>query len=394
MKLPHGWWLWGLDIQFASYIDEPQLQYFRRVAELMRDGDRVILCTAVPSWTHTVADDKAFYKLGYVEDHLIKRAKATLMLTLSGDFHHYAHYLSDPEGTHKLTAGGGGAFLHGTNDLHDDLDLRLGKGPDVETQAFKLGSCYPDQKTSRSLALGAVTLAFKSPTFALVPAVLYALLGWSVEFGLRVFPGPLSRLDQAGEPFRWFDGLIGLVRNPLSMLIVLALLGTTYGFAKPPDKWMGKKTATKAMMGLAHGILHVLAFITSLWFVVAVCRALELQNAGFTAVLLALLFILGAALGSLILSTYLAFSCIFLKAHGNEAFAAMGHTGYKNFLRLHIGKDGKLEVYSLGIRKTTNNWRFDPDNAPEASWLAPASDADTPRAHFIEAPFTIDGRTP
>jgi hypothetical protein len=394
LKLPHGWWLWGLDIQFESYIDEPQLRYFQRVAELMQEGDRVILCTAVPSWTHTVADDKAFYKLGYVEEHLIKPAKATLMLTLSGDSHHYAHYLSDPEGMHKLTAGGGGAFLHGTNDLHDDLKLHLGKGPNVESQAFKLGPCYPDKKTSRLLALGAVMLPFKSPTFALVPAVLYLLLGWSVDFGLRGFPSPLSRLHQAGESFPWFDGLIGLVRNPLSMLIVLALLGATYGFAKPPDKWMRKKTATKAMMGLAHGSLHVLAFITSLWFVVAICRALELHNAGFTAVSLTMLFVLGAVLGSLTLSTYLIFCCIALKAHGNEAFSAMGRTDYKNFLRLHIDKNGKLKVYPLGIRKTTNNWRFDPDKAPEASWLAPASDADTPKAHFIEAPFTIDGHTP
>lgn len=117
-------------------------------------------------------------------------------------------------------------------------------------------------------------LPFKSPTFALVPAMLYALLGWSVEFGLRVFPSPLSRLHQAGESFRWFDGLVGLVRNPLSMLIILALLWATYGFAKPPDKWMRKKTAAKVMMGLAHGILHVLAFT------VFVVRRCHLSNLG------------------------------------------------------------------------------------------------------------------
>lgn len=131
-----------------------------------------------------------------------------------------------------------------------------------------------------------------------------------------------------------------------------------------------------------------------MWFVVAICRTLELHNAGFTAVLPTLLFALGAALGSLTLSTYLIFCCIALKAHGNEAFSAMGCTDYKNFFRLHIGKNGTLAVYPLGIRKTTNKWRFDPDKAPDASWLAPASDADTPKAHFIEAPFTIDGRTP
>ena len=62
-------------------------------------------------------------------------------------------------------------------------------------------------------------LPVKNPTFVFVPAVLYLLLGWSVELGLRGF--------QTGEYFRWFDGLIGLAHNPLSMLIVLALLGVT-----------------------------------------------------------------------------------------------------------------------------------------------------------------------
>ena len=147
-------------------------------------------------------------------------------------------------------------------------------------------------------------------------------------------------------------------------------------------------------MGTAHGVLHVLAFITSLWLVVVICRALELHSASFTAVLLAMLFTLGAVLGSLTLSTYLIFCCIALKAHGNEAFSAMGRTDYKNFLRLHISQNGTLDVYPLGIRKTTNNWRVDPGKAPEASWLVPASDADTPRAHFIEAPFTIEDRAP
>lgn len=400
LQLPHGWWLWGLDIQFESYIDEPQLQYFEQVVKLMHEGDRVILCTAVPSWTHVVADEKAFYKLGYVEKHLLgqvgvdRAAKAELMLTLSGDSHHYAHYLSNPRGMHKLTAGGGGAFLHGTNDLHEHVELHLDKDPHVKPQAFDLGPCYPDQGTSRSLALGAVTLPLKNPTFAVVPAMMYLLLGWSVEFGLRAFPGRLSRLDQSGEAFRWFDGLVGLGRNPVSVLLVLTLLGATYGFAKPPDTWMRKKVGAKAVMSVAHTILHVLVFITSMWLAIHACRALDLHGAGFTVGLLLLLAILGAVLGSLVLGVYLAFCCVVLKAHGNEAFSAMCRTDYKNFLRLHIDADGVLTVYPLGIHKTTKNWRLDSNNTAEASWLAPASDNDTPKVHFIEPPFTIDGRTP
>jgi hypothetical protein len=222
---------------------------------------------------------------------------------------------------------------------------------------------------------------------------MYLLLGWSVEFSLRAFPDRVSRLGQSGEAFHWFDGLIGLGRNPVSVLLVLGLFGVVYGFAKPPDTWVRKKVG-KAMMGVAHTILHMLVFITSMWLAVHVCRALDLHGASFIAGLLALLAILGAALGSLVLGAYLAFCCTALKAHRNEAFSAMRRTDYKNFLRLHIDADGILNVYPLGVRKTTNNWRLDPHNTAEASWLAPTSDDDTPKAHFIEPPFTIDGRTP
>lgn len=152
--------------------------------------------------------------------------------------------------------------------------------------------------------------------------------------------------------------------------------------------------STKAVMGVAHTILHLLTFIISLWLVVHVCRALDLRGAGFTAGLLIFLAIAGAVLGSLALGAYLIFCCTVLKAHCNEAFSAMCRTDYKNFLRLHIDPDGVLTVYPLGVRKTTKHWRLDPDNTAEASWLAPSSDDDTPKAHFIEPPFTIDGRTP
>ena len=50
VKLPQRWWLLGIDIQFDTYIDKPQMDYFRHVASLIQDGDGIILCNAKPSW--------------------------------------------------------------------------------------------------------------------------------------------------------------------------------------------------------------------------------------------------------------------------------------------------------------------------------------------------------
>ncbi|MDQ1598561.1 MAG: hypothetical protein QOD68_35, partial [Actinomycetota bacterium] len=50
VKLPQRWWLLGIDIQFDTYIDAPQIDYFRTVAAAIEDGDGIILCNAKPSW--------------------------------------------------------------------------------------------------------------------------------------------------------------------------------------------------------------------------------------------------------------------------------------------------------------------------------------------------------
>ena len=50
LRLSDRWWLWATDIQFDTYIDGPQLEYFRKASADLKDGHRVILATAKPSW--------------------------------------------------------------------------------------------------------------------------------------------------------------------------------------------------------------------------------------------------------------------------------------------------------------------------------------------------------
>ena len=103
VKLPHNWWLWGIDIQLEGFIDEPQLRYFYEIGKHeVQDGDRVILCTAEPSWVYGVTKGaEAFASLRYFEDRYIRNAeihKARLAVTLTGDLHHYVRYESQDAG--------------------------------------------------------------------------------------------------------------------------------------------------------------------------------------------------------------------------------------------------------------------------------------------------------
>ena len=92
VQLPHRWWLWGVDIQSGAPVDEPQLDFFARVAERAQPGDKLVLATAIPSWTLLDRDPHAYANLAYLERALMRPAGIQLKLTLAGDSHHYSRY--------------------------------------------------------------------------------------------------------------------------------------------------------------------------------------------------------------------------------------------------------------------------------------------------------------
>ena len=389
VELVAGWWLWGIDIQFDSYIDEAQLRYFEEAAGRMGEGGRVILCTAKPSWVDVATAPESFRNLAYLESRLIRQAGARLVLSLSGDSHHYAHYDAD-DGSHKLTAGGGGAFLHPTHHLDPELDV-----PDdptgERTQRFRLRDRrYPGAAESKRLSLGAVLLPRKSPSFLLLPAVLYLLLGLNGHFSVRARPGSRPG-DDVARDFGVADILTGLVGNPLSVLLLLLILGGLIGFAKPPEGVPKgrRRSALKCVMGSVHTLVQIGVGVVVGWL------ALELSwpegETAFGVVYLLWLVVIGSVAAALTMGAYLAVCCRWLRAHGNEAFSAMALPRYKNFLRIHIDGDGVLTVYPIGLDRANDRWRVDGDNDDvEASWLAP--DRVTLQPRLVDAPIIIDPR--
>ncbi|MCA1844032.1 MAG: hypothetical protein LC792_12785, partial [Actinobacteria bacterium] len=372
VQLPHHWWLWGIDIQLDSYIDDPQLRYFEAAVKRMHKGDRVILCTATPSWVDERADPRGFKNLAFLESRLIRPAGARVMLSLSGDSHHYAHY-EGLDGTHKVTAGGGGAFLHPTHPLRAELDLQIDPADEHTRQAYRRTACYPGQTASRRIALGAVTLPLRNPSFMVITATVYLLLGWSAQFSLRAF-GDSGRLDQTAPGVGWTDLALGLARNPISILLVLVFMGGLIAFAKPPHKWNKNppRLIAKIVMGLVHLAMQLVALLVVGLLAVKIVSGFA-DRGWFTFWLLVAMGVLGGVVGGFVTGAYLAI-CNALPgfdAHGNEAFSAMRLPSYKNFLRMHLDADGVLHIYPLGIRRAVKRWRVDPDNTDEASWLAP-----------------------
>ena len=71
----------------------------------------------------------------------------------------------------------------------------------------------------------------------------------------------------------------------------------------------------------------------------------------------ALVFAGGWIVGSTVMGLYLLVSLNVFGRHGEEAFAALKIEDFKNFLRLHIARDGSLTIYPVKLERVPRRWR-------------------------------------
>ena len=132
------------------------------------------------------------------------------------------------------------------------------------------------------------------------------------------------------------------------------LLASFYKVKKSTPRWFG--FAERAVAGAIHAIAHLLAFGLVALAAIAIVDGIGLEGAGFTIVAGLLVLVFGAVVGSLVFGAYLVVALAVFKRHANENFSASRYETYKNFLRLHIGRDG-VTVYPIGIDKPCTQWK-------------------------------------
>ena len=396
VELPHNWWLWGVDIQLDMYVDEPQLEFFGDVAAKASPGAKLILATPVPTWTELERDANAYHNLAFIERTLLRPNGIDLRLTVAGDLHHYTRYtlqsaVGDDEPpaspTHKITSGGGGAFLHPTHDLRPEVEIVVDPDDPGDRATYRMVAAYPDTTTSRRLSLRALGLPLRNYSFMVMPALLSLAALWTNQFGLRSLGGTDETFAAAAERWGWSDLFTGLFRNPVSALTVVVLFFGLWAFARTPP-WAPRgvpRYLAKTVMAAIHTMAQVLAVVAVALLAITVASAAADRGWLFTATASVVAFVAGGVVGSVVFGAYLAAANGLprIRAHGNETFASARITGYKNFLRMHLDREGRLTVHALGIEHAISDWRPDPDNDdPEASWLVPAPGAIRP--HLIE----------
>ena len=371
IKLPHGWWLLGTDMQLGSDIDTAQVCYFEAVRKKMAPDDRVILCNAEPQWIqahiHGCMNCAVYNEnnLRFVEKVLGR----SIDVIIAGDLHHYRrHEAVDGAGRkrQKITAGGGGAFLHPTHKANVE---NLADG-------YKLRASFPTPRESARLTWRNVLFPWTNFSFGLLPGLMYLLVSWSVMADLGKIG--FSRFGAAVT-----TTLTAALLTPGSLMPCLLLFGCIYLFTDTTS------SRYRFIGGTLHGMAHLFAaFLIGWGATYLTVHELKLPPLEIPQMLLSgfLIFTGGWVIGSLLMGLYLLVSLNVFGFHANEAFSALAIQDWKNFVRFKVEHD-RLTIYPIGLRRVPRKWKA------RSGGQGPEWEPDDKRAtapELIEPPIVLE----
>ena len=361
LRLPARWWLLGIDLQLGADLDEPQVQYFQRVAEAMEPDARVILCVPEPQWIleENYPKDSHYegVALQYLQEKILRRP---VQVFLTGDLHHYRRH-ENAQGVQKIISGGGGAFLHPT---HVPKSRTLSNG-------FEERAAYPERAVSRRLAWRNALFPFLNPKFFWMPATLYALSAWFAS-------ATLDEADVVSMSKALGASATAAIRDPVDGLWLLAFIAAFVFFTDTHAKWY------RVLGGVTHALSHLVAAFAIGWLALLfTTKSLGLSFGTAPQLLISggITFVAGGFVGSLVMGAYLLLSLQIFGRHSEQAFSSLRIENYKQWLRLKIDAQGALTVFAIGIDRVVRKWRFEKRGG--VATLAP----DDPRA---TAPRLID----
>lgn len=364
LRLPHRWWLWGVDMALEDDLDPPQLEYFREQARGLGAGDQVVLVTPTPAWLKggarrdgaEAADAVSATKLDMMIE-LITRSGAALPLVLTGDNHYYAHHAgSTPDGDqrHLVVCGGGGAFGLGTAEVPESLVFR---GVTMRETAV-----FPSRAESNRLRWGVLRFPFINIAFSAALAAVQLVLFWLFDADARQASaaGWLAIAGASGSlgDFLVYAGKL-LFYKPSTVIWTGLIVLSFAAFGKTGAK-ADRSGSLAAMVGTVHGLLQIATVLSLTWLVAtafdsAIPSWTILANWGAIALIVPAS---GLACG-LLFGVYLAVSHRLFGMHGQEVFSAQGLEDHKAFLRMHVDASG-LTVYPIGLRRVARDWQAAP----------------------------------
>jgi hypothetical protein len=361
LRLPHHWWVLGVDLQLGDDLDEPQVQYFQRVAEALEEDARIVLCMPEPQWIYerSVHQDPSpdAAATRFLEQNILKRK---ISVFIAGDLHCYRRH-ETPDGVQKITWGGGGAFLRPTNVRHR---ARLVDGSEPRT-------AYPPPATSRRIAWRNLLFPFLNPRFFWLPAVLYTLSAWFASTNLTE-----ETAATAGSALR--AAIEAAVRDPVDGVWLLLFIGAFVAFTDTHVKWY------RIAGGMVHAIAHLLLAFAIGWAALRITTLLVGLPFGALGQLVlagAITFVASGFGGAWLIGLYLLISLQVFGRHDQHAFSSLRVQDYKGWLRMRIDAAGALTIHAVGIDRVPRQWKG--ASNPIGALVEPDDPLATP-PHLIE----------
>lgn len=430
IKLPHDWWIWGLDTQLTRNLDVGQIRYFQAVARSIPEADRskakIVLCLPRPIWHDLAekAENAARSAFPSNLDRLVPFAfdEARVCAVLSGDLHHYSRYHSAETGLNLITSGGGGAYLSPTHHLPNTLQvpwkgemyefsLRDNGGSGTgETPQQTAPSLFPSPEASRSLSWRLLLFPFYSWTFSIAAlGVIYWFITWrymesdatGMNYGcdlnnVGILLRNADSCDVSGVLKRIVLMLDAGTQEPLLPFTVFALLAILFLYVRSSSR------SVRLIASVTHWAAHIAAMSElATWFTrfnhTATMTA-WLERFGSVIphtttvklIFLPEMVVFGGFIGGLIWGIYLFINCRISHLHMDDAFSALRIKGYKQFLRLRVEPD-KLTIYPIGLKRVPMRfeWRARTPEERAKGVRAAFVARRGLKPHLIEGPIVI-----
>ena len=436
VKLPGGWWAFGLDFALTHDIDRDQYEQFEGLVlgqhgkpPAMADTDKVILIYPEPYWTRPIGDGadpshpKRYQRL---EGLLRGRVK----LRLAGDLHHYMRWDSVSWGR-LVTCGTGGAFTHPTHTKTTTRPVRLTEfdtrdcippEPFTSRPALAIGltedrhpgceferqedTAYPSAATSRAGCIGNLWALFRHDAsgnggnvwFAVLLGALYCFNAYlnSTPFTRSFEPDLFKPLWEFGiqdyglAVALWLKAMVfsplGLLINAL-MAFGCMVMGREAVDELPPNAGRTWRWGATWGIGFVHAVVHVAAIFNLTFWLHQLVGGWDwigsrdslgglMAHAGLVSVGV---FLGGTLLGGLVFGAYLALMSR-LGLLTNNGYAALDGQDHKGFLRLRIDAHGGLTAWFIALDRVPRRWQRNP--APTGPvWVADDAEATPPRLH-------------
>jgi hypothetical protein len=291
MALAPGLDLWGVDRQLRAADFRQRVFFAQRRAEAQ--PHKFVLVAPDPALAYGEHNEPGIKILEACHFSLA----SDKLLYITGDAHHYERQAVG-DSMHVI-AGGGGAFVHGTRIARD-------------SNAAPPQCVYPDRRTSLRLALG-MPLQLAAGTAGFLPHGVFALLAIIEIVAFRHGPvtGGLTVAAVALiATFSLSFAIRARLERPVATWTVAILFGLILSLTP---------------LGLRFALSGSLPWLGDL-------LAVALGN---------------AVLGSLTLGVFLLVLILTGLEH-QQGFAALGHPGFRHFVRLCVHPGGKVEGFVIG----------------------------------------------